>query len=81
MSDDRYEAPVGGMTPDRVSEAMVQSIEAVQAFFPSGTGLCVFAFDFGGSGGGMGYISNAEKESMIEALEEWIARAKRGLVR
>jgi hypothetical protein len=37
------------------------------------TGFAVLAFEFG-SGGNIGYASNAKREDMLEALEEFIIR-------
>ena len=45
------------------------------AHLPPGTGLTLFLFSYG-AGGGMAYLSTAERDSMIAALEEFLANAK-----
>ena len=77
MTDPRYEHPVAGIDSDQLAHAMRESIKLVASQFPAGTGVCVFAFDFGGRGGGMAYISNAERTGMVKALREWLNREAR----
>jgi len=55
---------------------MRAAMDAVLPVFPKGTGVIIFAFDFGG-GGGLAYIANGEREGCIAALKEWIAREER----
>lgn len=40
---------------------------------PPGVGFALLVFDFG-EGGHMTWLSNAERESMIEAMQEMVAR-------
>lgn len=43
--------------------------------FP-GMGFCLLVFPFGDNDGRMNYISNAERDDMVTALEEFIAKHK-----
>lgn len=40
---------------------------------PAGTGFLLFVFDFGDEGN-LAYLSNADRESMLTAMKEFIAR-------
>jgi hypothetical protein len=42
---------------------------------PDGWGFMLFLFSFG-EGGSTFYISNARREDMLEAMQEWIDRQK-----
>jgi hypothetical protein len=76
MTDPRYEHPVAGVDllalPGRIRAAM----DAARRELPPGTGVILFAFDFG-AGGGLVYIANAERDDCIRLLKEWIAREER----
>lgn len=72
MADKRYEHPVNGLDPDELARRLRTSIGLVEAQFPENTGACVFVFDF--NGGGIGYIANAERDGMVKALREWLAK-------
>jgi hypothetical protein len=39
-------------------------------------GFTLFTFNFGDLEGGVNYISNAERSSMIAAVRAWLARAE-----
>jgi hypothetical protein len=41
-------------------------------------GFTLFVFDFGDKGN-IAYISNAQREDMIKATKEWLARLEAGL--
>lgn len=42
-------------------------------------GFCLFTFNFGQfSDGQVNFVSNADRPTMIAAVEEWLARAKQG---
>ena len=71
-----YREPVNGIGVRVLPEKMREAICAVQSIMPVGTGVIVFAFDFGNTGG-MSYISNAQREGAIAALKEWIALQER----
>jgi hypothetical protein len=76
MSDPRYEHPVAGLDALALPDRLRTALDAARMFLPEGTGVILFAFDFG-AGGGMAYISNAERDSAIDALKEWIVREER----
>lgn len=44
----------------------------------SRVGITVFVYEFGAAKN-LAYISNGTRESMIEAVEEWLGRLKAGL--
>lgn len=58
-------------------EILRQAMLLVVQMFPTGTGLLIMAFDFGDTGH-MSYISNAQREGMIEALREQLQRLEMG---
>jgi len=68
---DQYRFPVNGVAPDELRARMQRSIEAVRALWPEGTGLTLFAFDYG-EGGGLSYISTADRQGMIDTVREWL---------
>lgn len=43
-----------------------------------GVGFMLFLYDFGEPGGHLAYISNAKREDMVRAMNEWIARQTDG---
>ncbi len=51
---------------------------ALEAKHGQRVGFAIFLFDFG-TGANLAYISNASRDSMIEAVEEWLARQRAGL--
>lgn len=67
-----YHEPVNGVSPQELPGKMKRALEAASCELPKGTGVIVFAFDFG-HGGGMAYASNAVRADAIKMLEEWIA--------
>ncbi len=71
----RYREPVNGVGVRVLPEKMRDAITAVQNIMPPNTGVIVFAFDFGG--GGMSYISNAQRDGAVASLKEWIALQER----
>lgn len=70
-----YREPVNGVGVRVLPERMRDAIKAVQDIMPPNTGVIVFAFDFGG--GGMSYISNAQRDDAVAALKEWITLQER----
>lgn len=79
IADPHYTVSVRGLTPAMLEYALNQSIESVKQNFPPKTGIAIFAFDYGTSedGGGLGYIANADRASMIKTIKEWIAHQER----
>ncbi len=43
------------------------------------TGFVLMVFDFG-DGGHLAYVSNAQRDGMIGAVREWLARQEAGLM-
>ena len=62
-----YEVPV----PDEVKELLNSIGNIIGPQLPKGWGFTLLIFTFG-EGGTMTYISNAERESMIEAMNEFM---------
>lgn len=77
MTGPRYEHPVGGLAADKLGERMRAAIDAARRELPPGVGVTLFAFDFGG-GGGLAYISNAQRDDMVIAVREWLATQGQG---
>lgn len=71
MNRDRFRMPVRGVSPDELPAKMRESIEVLQRVWPAETCLTIFVSDFG-EGGGLAYISNGERASMIETVKEWL---------
>lgn len=56
------------------AEAMLNEVgQLLKAVCPPGYGFSLLVFSFG-EGGNMFYASNAERESMIQAMQEFIAK-------
>jgi len=51
---------------------------ALTGYLGQRVGFAVFVFDFG-DGGNVGYASNAQRDGMIAAVREWLARQDAGL--
>lgn len=67
--------------PDEVANRehlLRRAIQAVESYFPTGTGIALLAFDFGKEGQ-MSWISNGQREDMIKALREMANRLESGL--
>lgn len=47
--------------------------DLVAANLPREQGFALFLFDFG-DGGNCAYVSNAQRETMIAAVRQWLAR-------
>jgi hypothetical protein len=75
MADPRYKARLKTLNTEELGSAMQRAMRAAQRQFPDGTGVIVFAFDFG-EGGGMAYIANGQRDDCIAALEEWITKQR-----
>jgi hypothetical protein len=67
-----YREPLKNLSVAQQPEAMRKAITAARKELPPGTGVIVFAFDYG-EGGGMAYASTAQRADCIKMLEEWIA--------
>jgi hypothetical protein len=50
--------------------------KAIADSLPAGYGFTLLVFDMGTPTGFMNYISNAERESMVVAMKEFIARSE-----
>lgn len=72
----QFREPVRGIGVRDLPQRLETAIRNVEAIMPPQTGVILFAFDFG-AGGGMAYISNAERADAIKALKEWIATQER----
>ena len=48
----------------------------VSAELPKGYGFCLLTFGFNGIGKEMMYVSNANREDIVEAMKEWIEKTK-----
>ena len=75
-ANDGYESEVNGLAPPELEKRLRHAIEMVQAIMPAHTGVTVMVFDFG-AGGGLAYISNADRRNMVQALEEMAERLRR----
>ena len=73
----QYREPVNGVGVRDLPSRMRDAIKAVEAIMPPQTGVIVFAFDFSEHGGGMSYISNADRAGAVASLKEWIALQER----
>lgn len=71
-----YQHPVNGMAPTELARRLRKAIARVEKEMPARTGVTLFVFDFG-EGGGLGYISNAQRADMIATVKEWIAKQER----
>jgi len=71
MNRDRYREPVAGIPPEALPDYMRRSLEAVLKEWPTHIGVTLFITDFG-EGGGISYISNAERAGMIGVVREWL---------
>ncbi len=70
MNEDDYEVK------NEVIQAMIKKMsEYINSKIPKGWGFCLLVFDYKDNGS-MFYMSNAERESMIEGMEEFIAKQK-----
>jgi hypothetical protein len=74
--DPRYTVPVGGIAADVLPAKLRTAIEGLQQQFPK-LGITLFVFDFLNAGGGISYISNAERGDMIRAVREWLRKNDR----
>lgn len=72
MNDPRYQSKIGGLSTEELSAKLREAMKEVETKFPPGTGIAVFVFDRGVAPGGFGWIANADRNDMIDALVEWI---------
>lgn len=75
MDDPRYTAPVGKLLPAALPGELRAAMAALEARF-AGLGLALFVFEFGGPGKGIAYISNAQRDGMIDTVEEWLNKQR-----
>lgn len=45
--------------------------DQIKERLPAGKGFALFMFDFG-EGGSMTYLSNANRDDMVKAIQEWL---------
>lgn len=51
--------------------------KTVEQNIPNGYGFCLLLFPFGkGEGNRMQYISNANREDIVQAMKEWIKKTE-----
>lgn len=72
---DEFQVPVNHVQPKDLERSLKRSLAVVEREFPLQTGIIIFTFDFG-PGGGLGYISNADRSDCIKMLEGWIAHQR-----
>lgn len=72
---DTYDHDVNGVTAEELPKKMREAHDRVRELFPPHTGVLIITFDFG-QGGGLGYISNGDRENSLKMLEEWIAKMR-----
>ena len=67
------------MTRDEQAKEKMQEVaRLVSAKLPPGMGFILLAFDFGpGENRRLNYVSNANREDVVKAMEEWISRTKK----
>lgn len=59
----------------QVESILKKIADRIKAFLPKGWGFTLFLFSYGEEGSTF-YISTAQRESMIQLLEEFLAREK-----
>lgn len=60
-----------------VKSKMQRIARKVDEELPSGYGFAVLVFNFGeGKDNEMMYVSNAERQDIVKAMEEWIEKTK-----
>lgn len=59
-----------------VSERMQELARTVEVILPPGTGFVVLAFDLGVRSSRMEYVSNAQRESIVLAMREFIVKTE-----
>lgn len=70
-------------TPEEVDRRLalerrtVEIARKVKADLPPGTGFTLFLFNFG-EGGNLAYVSTGEREDVVKAIREWLARVDGG---
>lgn len=69
-----YREPVGRFGVKVLPEMLRAAIDWLSEKFP-GLGVTLFVFDIG-QGGGMSYISNAQREGMVAAIDEFLERQR-----
>lgn len=72
METDTMPNPDDYLRPD-VREAANTFASVIDSMLPAGKGFALLIFDFG-ENGHMNWISNAEREDMIKAMKEFVAR-------
>ena len=62
----------------QIEQKLKEKARMIAEGLPEGWGFMLFIFSFG-DGGATFYISNAQREDMIEAMKEWIERNEANL--
>lgn len=62
---------------ERIEQNLRDVGREIAATLPPDWGFCLFIFTYGEKGS-MFFISNAEREGMLKALEEFIERQRKG---
>lgn len=60
---------------EEIKQKLKEKAKMIAEGLPEGWGFMLFIIEFG-EGGANFYISNAQREDMIEAMQEWIDRQK-----
>lgn len=66
---------MSGAERDEIEAKCRELAPIIDRRLPPGCGFALLIFNFG-ERGGMAYISNAERESMIKGIEEWLQSVK-----
>ena len=74
---DRYAAPVHGVGVDELPTKLRASIDGVLKLWPRNTLVTIFVMEPGKPGGGLAYISNAERADMLNVVREWLDHQER----
>lgn len=75
MSADKYTDNYEVKNPEL--QAVLKSIGSkVGGALPDGWGFALFLFEMGMKGGATFYISSADRESVVEAMQEWMDRTQ-----
>jgi hypothetical protein len=59
-----------------VTDRMQELARTVETILPAGTGFVVLAFDLGISTGRLEYVSNSQRQDVVKAMKEFIAKTE-----
>jgi hypothetical protein len=68
-----YEVPVLGMGAEEIAVKLNELMGLLEKNLPPGAGISLFIYDRV-THGGLGYISNSDREGVVRMLGEWILR-------